>query len=108
MKAIIQIMHVNEVKRGTARVSGRPYELQTAYAMLLTEDGQPEAVGELLIPRDQTGDIKPGMYTGNYQFGVDEKKNIGARLVSLIPTVITATSNKLPTAPAAAPAASKA
>ena len=104
MKAILQVMHVNEVKRGVSRVSGKPYEIQTAYAMVLNESGEPEAVGELLIPRDQTEQIKPGLFTGTYQFGVDEKKNIGARLVALTPTVITATAAK----PLSIPAAQKA
>lgn len=87
MKAIIQILHVNEVKKGVSK-TGRPYELQTAFAMLLDESGSPQAVGELLMPRDMPEPPKPGLYTGVYQFGVDDKKNIGARLVSLTPTAL--------------------
>lgn len=39
MQSLIQILKVNEVKKGVSRKSGNPYEIRDAECLLLNEDG---------------------------------------------------------------------
>jgi hypothetical protein len=97
MKSVLQIIVVNEVKKGVK--DGRAWEMQDAECILLDEHGQAKQVGVLPIPKDLRGLVQPGTYTGEFALLPDLKtRRIEARLMSLAPHTVR------PSAPAVAPA----
>lgn len=68
MQALIQIIKVNEVRSGVSKTTGKPWTMQDAECLLLADDGSPQHVGVLTLPRGMTGDTapKPGTYTGTF------------------------------------------
>jgi hypothetical protein len=68
MQALIQIIKVNDARSGVSKLSGKPYTMQDAECLLLGDDGSPQQVGVLTLPRSLTGDAapKPGTYTGSF------------------------------------------
>lgn len=68
MQALIQIIKVNEARTGVSKTTGKPWTMQDAECLLLADDGSPQHVGVLMLPRNLTGDAspKPGTYTGSF------------------------------------------
>ena len=97
--ALIQVIKVNDLRKGIGRESGRPYEMQDAECLLLDANGNPAMVGVLQLPKELTGDKAPvpGVYTGAFGLVSTLKdRRIEARLTSLTPV------NKQPPARASA------
>lgn len=84
--AIIQVIRVNDARSGTK--DGRAWAMQDAECLLLNEDGSPNMVGVLQLPKDLQGDKapKPGVYTGSFALrsGLRDRR-IEAVLTSLVP-----------------------
>ena len=84
LSALIQIIKVNDLKSGTK--DGRNWELQDAECLLLNDDGTPQSVGVLSLPRNLRGANAPrvGTYTGIFtlQAGLRDRR-IEAVLVGL-------------------------
>lgn len=84
MQAIIQIIKVNEPKSGTKE--GRTWELQDAECILLKDDGTPDQVGVLPLPKDLRGKVNIGTYTGSFSLRADLRtRRIEAVLTGLTP-----------------------
>lgn len=66
MQSTIQIFKLDEVKRGTSKKTGQPYEIHTAQAALIDAAGNVDTVGVLDIPKDLQGKLNPGRYTGTF------------------------------------------
>lgn len=68
MQALIQIIKVNDARSGVSKTTGKPWTMQDAECLLLADDGSPQHVGVLMLPRSMTGDLapKPGTYTGTF------------------------------------------
>ncbi|MFT4248022.1 MAG: hypothetical protein QM581_08290 [Pseudomonas sp.] len=64
MKAVVQILKVNDVRTGTK--DGRQWEMQDAECVLLSDTGMPEQVGVLMVPKELRGKVTPGVYTGSF------------------------------------------
>lgn len=91
MQSLLQILVVNDIKKGTSKTSGQPYELQDCECVLLNDDGTPKQIGVLLLPKTMTGDHapKPGIYTGTFALQPDLKtRQINARLIGLTPLAL--------------------
>lgn len=101
MQSILRILKVNDVRSGVGRESGRPYEMQDAECLLLTDDGVIDVVGVLTLPKELTGKVTPGDYLGSFALRASLKdRKIGAVLVGLQPYAV-----KGSPAPSVAPAA---
>ena len=66
MQSIIQVLKVNEVKSGTSKKTGQPYEMQDAECLLLDDKGEVQAVGVLDIPKSLREVVKVGTYTASF------------------------------------------
>jgi hypothetical protein len=80
MQAIVQIIKINEKRTGTK--DGRAWEMQDCECILLTEDGQPDQVGVLSLPKDLRDHVKPGTYTGAFAL----KSNLRDRRIEAVLT----------------------
>lgn len=87
MQSILQIIKVNEPKTGVK--DGRPWEIQDCECILLKEDGSPEQVGVLSLPKDLRGKAVAGVYLGSFVLRADlRSRRIEAQLVGLQPYAI--------------------
>ena len=66
MQSILQILKINEAKTGTSKKTGNAYDMQDAECLLLTETGEVDQVGVLMIPKDLRGKVVPGIYMGTF------------------------------------------
>jgi hypothetical protein len=98
--ALIQIIKVNELRKGIGRESGKPYEMQDAECLLLNDDGSPSTVGVLQLPKDLQGDKapKPGVYTGSFAL----KSNVMDRRIGAVLTSLVSAADRLRVKPSAA------
>lgn len=87
MQSILQIIKVNEPKTGVK--DGRPWEIQDCECILLKEDGSPDQVGVLSLPKDLRGKTVAGVYLGSFVLRADlRSRRIEAQLVGLQPYAI--------------------
>lgn len=70
MQSMLQIFKLDEVKKGTSKKTGNPYEIHTAQAALIDAAGNVDAVGVLDIPPALREQLKPGIYTGSFAMKV--------------------------------------
>ncbi len=103
----VQILKVNEVQKGVSAKTGKPWERHTAECMLLSDTGEIECVGRLVIPDSLRENIQPGIFRAGFALVVptfgDQKGDITARL-----TALTLIPSKAPTAPVRATTATAA
>jgi hypothetical protein len=66
MQSTIQIFKLDEVKKGTSKKTGSPYEIHTAQAALIDAHGNIDTVGVLDIPKDLQGKVNPGRFNGTF------------------------------------------
>lgn len=66
MQSIIQVLKVNDLKSGTSKKTGQPYEMQDAECLLLDDAGAIQAVGVLDIPKSLRDVVKPGTFTASF------------------------------------------
>jgi len=86
MNSILQILKVNESRKGVAKDSGKPWEMQDAECVILDEAGNPESVGVLLIPKSLMGSVQPGIFLGSFSLRAGMRdRRIEAELVGLRP-----------------------
>jgi hypothetical protein len=87
MQSTVRIFKMDEVKRGTSKKSGQPYEIHTAQAALIDHVGNVDQVGVLDIPPDlRNKGIGPGDYTGTFAMKTNfQNGRIEAALVGLTP-----------------------
>lgn len=92
MQAILQILKLNEARKGVGRESGREYEIQDAECIILNDDGTPAEVGVLVIPKELMGKVQPGIFTGSFALRASRAKDggrkIGAVLTGLLPYAV--------------------
>lgn len=102
MQSLIQIIKVNEARSGTK--DGRAWSVQDAECILLTDDGQPDQVGVLQLPKSLMGDNEPkrGVYLGTFALAAGMRdRRIEARLTGLQPYDVKARAPVAPSAPKA-------
>jgi hypothetical protein len=51
LNSFLQILAVSDVKKGTSKKTGNPYEIQEAECLMLDDNGQPTKVGVLMLPK---------------------------------------------------------
>lgn len=84
MHALIQVLKVNEERTGVK--DGRPWAMQDAECLLLTDAGEVDQVGVLRIPRELRGKVERGLYTCGFALRADmASRRIEAVMVSLVP-----------------------
>jgi hypothetical protein len=89
MNSILQILKLNELRKGVSSKTGKPYEMQDAECLLLTDTGEVESVGVLQIPRDLMGKVSLGIFLGSFSLRPDmQTRRIGAVLTGLQPYTI--------------------
>lgn len=107
MQSLIQIIKINEARSGSK--DGRAWAMQDAECILLTEDGEPDQVGVLQLPKNLMGENAPkkGTYLGTFALAAGMRdRRIEARLTGLQPYDVrkTLTSNQQAAAAPVAPA----
>jgi hypothetical protein len=88
MNSFLQILVVNDLKKGTSKLTGRDYEIQDCECVMLDDTGQPSKVGVLMLGRSMMADKapKPGIYTGTFEMVADMKtRRLTSQLVGLTP-----------------------
>lgn len=86
MQSILHIIKVNDQRNGVGKESGKPYSLQDCECILLKDDGTPDQVGVLLLPKDLTGKTIPGQYLGSFALRPNlQTRKIEAVLTGLQP-----------------------
>jgi hypothetical protein len=86
MQSIIQILKVNDLKKGTSAKTGKPYEMQDAECLLLTADGAVDQVGVLQIPKSLRDKVVPGTFTASFALNANyQDRRIEAVLVDIVP-----------------------
>jgi hypothetical protein len=87
MNVYLQILKVNDIREGVGKLSGQPYRMQDAECVILTEAGEVDEVGVLMLGKDQVGVTQPGIYVGSFAMRADKSKEgqrrIGAVLTGL-------------------------
>ena len=102
MQSIIQIFKLDEVKKGVSKKTGNPYEIHTAQAALIDENGQIDTVGVLDIPPSLRADCKPGIFAGQFAMKTNfQNGRIESVLTGLSPLPTAALKRSGPAAPAA-------
>jgi len=85
MQSAIQIFKLDEVKKGTSKKTGNPYEIHTAQAALIDAAGNVDTVGVLDIPPDLRGKVEVGRYTGTFAMKTNfQTGRIEAALTGLV------------------------
>lgn len=88
MQSIIQILKVNELRKGISAKTNKPWEMQDAECILVNADGSVGSVGVLQLPKSLMGDKTPtaGTYTATFALvsGMTDRK-INAVLTALTP-----------------------
>ncbi|WP_382160388.1 hypothetical protein [Hydrogenophaga sp. ANAO-22] len=88
MQSTIHVFKLDEVKKGTSRKTGNPYEIHTAQTALIDAAGNVDTVGVLDIPPDLRGKVSPGRYTATFAMKTNfQNGRIEAALVGLLPLV---------------------
>lgn len=92
MQSILQILKVNELRKGTSHKTGtaRDWEMQDCECIVLDDLGNVAQVGVLpLGPEMRKDPPKPGVYIGTFALraGMQDRK-IGAVLVGLQPYTV--------------------
>lgn len=86
MQSVIQVLKVNEVRKGISRKTQNPYEMQDAECLLLTAEGTIDQVGVLQIPRELMGKVQQGTFTASFALRPNmSSRRIEAVLTNLIP-----------------------
>jgi hypothetical protein len=86
MHSIIQILKVNELKKGVSKKTGNDYEIQDAECLLLNDDGSVDQVGVLQIPKMLREKAVVGRHRGAFAMRANlASRRIEAVLVDLIP-----------------------
>lgn len=88
MNSFLQILVVNELKKGVSKKTNSPYEIQDCECVMLDDAGKPSKVGVLLLNKTMMGDHAPipGVYTGTFQMVSDMMtRRLSAQLVGLTP-----------------------
>lgn len=90
MQSIIQILKINEVRKGISAKTNRPWEMQDCECILINADGSVGSVGVLQLPKSLMGDKVPsvGTYTATFALvsGMTDRK-INAVLTNLTQVV---------------------
>jgi hypothetical protein len=93
MHSIIDILKLNEVRKGVSQKTGKPYEMQDAECLLLTDSGEVDQVGVLQIPKDLMGKVTTGKFIGSFSLRPNlQTRRIEAVLVGLQPYAVRGTS----------------
>jgi hypothetical protein len=87
MQSTVRIFKMDDVKKGTSKKTGSPYEIHTAQAALIDGAGNVDQVGVLDIPPDlRNKGIVPGDYSGTFAMKTNfQNGRIEAALVGLTP-----------------------
>lgn len=86
MNSYLQILVVNELKKGTSKKTGNPYEIQDCECVMLDDAGQPTKVGVLMLSKNMMAEKapKPGVYTGTFEMVSDMMtRRLTSQLVGL-------------------------
>lgn len=96
MQSILQILKLNDPKTGVSSKTGRPYDMQSAECLLLTDTGAVDQVGVLDVPKHLRDKVTLGTFLGSFAMRANmASRKIEAVLVDLTPMP--------PQKPAAAP-----
>lgn len=82
MHSILQILKLNEPRSGTK--DGRAWEMQDAECVILNEQGQPDQVGVLMVPKDLRGKVAPGVYLGSFALRANTSREGGRRIEAVL------------------------
>jgi hypothetical protein len=83
--SIVQILKLNEVRKGVGKLSGNPYEMQDAECILLNDDGTVAEVGVLDMPKElREKGYGPGTYTGTFSLRASKAKDGGRRIGAVL------------------------
>lgn len=84
MNVFLQILKVNELRKGIGKVSKEPYEMQDAECIILSDTGEVAEVGVLLIPKDLMGTIQPGTFAGSFAMRANKGKEGGRKIEAVL------------------------
>ena len=84
MNVFLQILKVNEIREGVGRVSKNPYRMQDAECLILTDMGEVDQVGVLMLSKEQVGVTQPGTYLGSFAMRANTSKDGGRKIEAVL------------------------
>lgn len=82
MQSILQVLKLNEPRKGVK--NDRPWEMQDAECLILTETGDVDSVGVLMIPKALMGKVQPGTYMGSFALKADTSRDGQRRIQAVL------------------------
>lgn len=108
MQTILQVLKVNEARKGVSKVTGNPWEMQDCECILLNDDGSVGEVGVCSLPRDLIGKTTVGVYTASFSLRANKSREGGRRIEAVLTGLVPVPPGSYGTPkvlPASAPAA---
>ena len=85
MQSILQIIKLNEPKKGVSKKTGNEYDMQDAECILLAPDGTVDQVGVLQIPKALRDKVGVGTFTATFALHANfASRRIEAVLTGLV------------------------
>lgn len=84
MNCFLQVLKLNELRKGIGKVSGNAYEMQDAECVILNEAGEPDSVGVLMIPKVLMGQVHPGIYAGTFSMRANTSREGGRKIEAVL------------------------
>lgn len=84
MNVFLQILKVNAIREGTGKTSGNPYRMQDAECMILSDTGEVDQVGVLMLSKEQVGVTQPGIYLGHFAMRANTSREGGRKIEAVL------------------------
>lgn len=84
MNCFLQVLKLNDLRKGIGKQSQQPYEMQDAECVILNEAGEPDSVGVLMIPKALMGTVHPGIYAGTFAMRASNARDGGRRIEAVL------------------------
>lgn len=84
MNVFLQILKVNPIREGVGKSSGNAYRMQDAECLILSDTGEVDQVGVLMLAKDQVGNTEPGTYLGSFAMRANTSREGGRKIEAVL------------------------
>jgi hypothetical protein len=84
MNVFLQILKVNEIREGVGKLSKNPYRMQDAECLILSDAGEVDQVGVLMLSKEQVGNTDPGTYLGSFAMRANTSREGGRKIEAVL------------------------
>jgi hypothetical protein len=84
MNVLLQILKVNPIREGVGKQSGNAYRMQDAECLILSDTGEVDQVGVLMLSKDQVGNTAEGTYLGSFAMRANTSREGGRKIEAVL------------------------